>query len=95
MLSSRTKGLLTASNILIVNLAVCDFLMMIKNPVFIYNCFHLGPVFGLAGCKIYALVGAYIGPSASFTNAAIAYDRYRYPNLIQLQELVLGSEVQH
>jgi len=74
---STTKELLTASNILIVNLAVCDFLMMIKNPVFIYNCFHLGPVFGLAGCQIYGLIGAYVGPCAAFTNAAIAYDRYR------------------
>ena len=76
-LRSRTKGLLTASNILIVNLACCDFLMMIKNPVFIYNCFHLGPVFGLEGCKLFGLLGAYVGPVAAMTNAAIAFDRYR------------------
>jgi len=74
---TTTKGLLTASNILIVNLACCDFLMMIKNPVFIYNCFHLGPVFGLEGCKLFGLLGAYVGPVAAMTNAAIAFDRYR------------------
>jgi len=74
---STTKELLTPSNILIINLAACDFLMMIKNPVFIYNSFHLGPVFGLAGCKVFGLLGAYVGPCAAVTNAAIAYDRYR------------------
>jgi len=74
---STTKELKTASNVLILNLAICDFLMMIKNPVFIYNSFHLGPVFGLTGCKIFALIGSYTGPCSALSNAAIAYDRYR------------------
>jgi r-opsin len=74
---STTKELKTASNVLIMNLAICDFIMMIKNPVFIYNSFNLGPVFGKTGCHIFALMGAYIGPCAAVSNAAIAYDRYR------------------
>jgi len=74
---ATTKELKTASNVLIMNLAICDFIMMAKNPVFIYNCFHFGPVFGLTGCKIFSLMGAYTGPCSALSNAAIAYDRYR------------------
>ncbi|KZS12137.1 UV wavelength opsin [Daphnia magna] len=74
---STTKELKTPSNILILNLAICDFIMMIKTPVFIVNSFNEGPVFGRLGCSIYGLLGAYVGPCSAVTNAAIAYDRYR------------------
>ena len=55
--------------------------MMAKTPVFILNSFNEGPVFGRLGCSIYGLMGAYTGPGAAITNAAIAFDRYRYQNI--------------
>ncbi|XP_063600712.1 opsin, ultraviolet-sensitive-like [Penaeus indicus] len=72
-----SKSLRTPSNMLIVNLALADFVMMLKTPVFIINSFNEGPVMGRLGCQIYGLMGAYTGPGAACTNAAIAFDRYR------------------
>jgi r-opsin len=74
---SSAKELKTPSNIVIMNLAICDFIMMLKTPVFIMNSFNEGPVFGRLGCSIYGLMGAFTGPGAAITNAVIAYDRYR------------------
>jgi r-opsin len=74
---SSTKELKTPSNIVIMNLAICDFIMMLKTPIFIVNSFNEGPVFGRMGCSIFGLMGAYVGPCAAITNAVIAYDRYR------------------
>lgn len=67
----------TPSNTLILNLAICDFIMMAKTPIFIFNSFNEGPVFGRVGCSIFALLGSYNGAGAAITNAAIAWDRYR------------------
>lgn len=61
----------------VVNLAICDFMMMMKTPIFIYNSFHTGFALGQLGCEIFAFVGSLSGIGASITNAAIAYDRYR------------------
>ena len=52
--------------------------MMVKTPIFIVNSFNEGPVIGRLGCSIFGLLGAYVGPCSAVTNAAIAYDRYRY-----------------
>jgi len=51
--------------------------MMAKTPIFIFNSFNEGPVFGRVGCSIFALLGSYNGAGAAITNAAIAWDRYR------------------
>jgi len=61
-----------------VNLAFCDFSMMLKTPIFIYNSFNTGFATGYLGCQIFAFIGSLSGIGASMTNAAIAYDRYRY-----------------
>jgi r-opsin len=74
---STTKDLKTPSNIIIMNLAIADFIMMAKTPIFIVNSFNTGPVFGRMGCNIFGLMGSYVGPASAATNAAIAYDRYR------------------
>ena len=74
---STAKSLRTPSNIFIVNLAICDFIMMLKTPVFIYNSFHRGFMMGHLGCQIYSIMGAYSGIGASCSNAFIAYDRYK------------------
>uniref|UniRef100_A0A1A9W4B3 G-protein coupled receptors family 1 profile domain-containing protein n=1 Tax=Glossina brevipalpis TaxID=37001 RepID=A0A1A9W4B3_9MUSC len=73
---TAAKSLRTPSNILVINLAICDFLMMIKTPIFIYNSFMRGFALGNLGCQIFGIIGSYTGIGASATNAFIAYDRY-------------------
>lgn len=60
----------------IVNLAFCDWIMMLKAPIFIYNSFNRGFAAGHIACQIFAFVGSLSGIGAGMTNAAIAYDRY-------------------
>nr|BAO03859.1 UVopsin1 [Sogatella furcifera] len=73
---SSAKSLRTPSNMFVVNLAICDLLMMVKIPIFIYNSFNLGFAAGHLGCQIFGTIGSFSGIGASATNAAIAYDRY-------------------
>lgn len=70
------KSLRTPSNMFVVNLALCDFFMMLKAPIFIYNSFYTGFALGHLGCQIFAFIGSLSGIAAGMTNAAIAYDRY-------------------
>lgn len=72
----RAKSLRTPSNMFVVNLAFCDFMMMLKSPIFLYNTFHRGYAAGHTGCQIFAFVGSLSGIGAGMTNAFIAYDRY-------------------
>nr|WCQ76399.1 ultraviolet sensitive opsin 2 [Notolioon sp. CRS 2022] len=73
---SSAKTLRTPSNMFVVNLAFCDFIMFMSNPIFIYNSFNRGYASGHLGCQIYAFVGSLSGIGAGMTNACIAYDRY-------------------
>lgn len=73
---SSAKWLRTPSNVFVVNLAICDFLMMVKTPIFIYNSFTKGFTTGYLGCQIFAFIGSLSGIGAGATNACIAYDRY-------------------
>nr|QWV42702.1 ultraviolet sensitive opsin 2 [Calopteron sp. CRS 2021] len=73
---TTSKSLKTASNMFVVNLAFCDFFMMLKTPIFIYNSFYRGFASGHIGCQIFAFVGSMTGIGAGMTNACIAYDRY-------------------
>lgn len=41
----------------VVNLAICDFIMMLKTPIFIYNSFNRGFEAGMVGCQIFAVMG--------------------------------------
>ena len=62
---------------LVVNLAVLDFIMMLKCPVFIMNSYNEGPIWGKAGCNFFALLGSYNGIGSAMNNAAIAYERHQ------------------
>lgn len=75
------KSLRTASNVFVINLAICDFTMMLKTPIFIYNSFNHGYALGSTGCQIFALMGSLSGIGAAITNACIAYDRYSVNSL--------------
>lgn len=60
----------------VVNLALCDLIMMFEAPIFVYNSFYRGATFTYLSCQIYAFVGALSGIGGGMTNAFIAYDRY-------------------
>nr|XP_023013026.1 opsin-2-like [Leptinotarsa decemlineata] len=60
----------------VVNLAFCDFIMMLKSPIVIYNSFYHGFATGYSGCRIFGVMGTLSGIGAGATNACIAYDRY-------------------
>ncbi|KAG5888363.1 hypothetical protein JTB14_033500 [Gonioctena quinquepunctata] len=73
---SSARSLRTASNMFVVNLAFCDFIMFFVMPIFVYNSFDHGFSAGWLACQIYAMVGSFSGIGAGMTNACIAYDRY-------------------
>nr|BAQ54888.1 opsin, long-wavelength sensitive type [Epiophlebia superstes] len=74
---STTKTLRTPSNLLVVNLAFSDFLMMIAMcPLMLINCYYETWVFGPLMCQIYGLTGSLFGCTSIWTMVTIALDRY-------------------
>ncbi|KAH8316791.1 hypothetical protein KR074_008184 [Drosophila pseudoananassae] len=73
---ANRKSLRTPANILVMNLAICDFLMLVKCPIAIYNNIKEGPALGDVACRIYGFVGGLSGTCAIGTLTAIALDRY-------------------
>lgn len=74
---TTTKNLKTPSNILVVNLAFSDFLMMaMMAPPMIINCYNETWVFGPLACQLYATGGSLFGCVSIWTMTAIAFDRY-------------------
>ncbi|XP_007541259.1 melanopsin-like [Poecilia formosa] len=72
----RSKTLRTPSNLLVVNLAVADFLMSVtQSPVFFVASLHRRWVFGEFACELYAFCGALFGIASMMTLTAIAGDR--------------------
>ncbi|NXU53961.1 OPN4A protein, partial [Turnix velox] len=73
----RSRSLRTPANILIINLAVSDFLMSItQSPVFFTSSLHKRWIFGEKGCELYAFCGALFGITSMITLMVIALDRY-------------------
>ncbi|KAI5703664.1 hypothetical protein M8J75_014708 [Diaphorina citri] len=72
----RCRSLQTRANMLIMNLAISDFFMLAKTPVFIYNSLYEGPMLGKIGCEIYGFIGGLTGTVSITTLASIALDRY-------------------
>nr|BAQ54818.1 opsin, long-wavelength sensitive type [Tanypteryx pryeri] len=74
---SSTKSLRTPSNLLVVNLAFSDFLMMVcMCPMMVINCYYETWVFGPLMCQIYGLAGSLFGCASIWTMVTIAMDRY-------------------
>ncbi|XP_018402690.1 PREDICTED: rhodopsin [Cyphomyrmex costatus] len=74
---TTTKSLRTPSNLLVVNLAISDFLMMAcMSPAMVINCYYetwvLGPLF----CEMYGMAGSLFGCGSIWTMTMIAFDRY-------------------
>lgn len=74
----KEKNLKSPSNLLVVNLACSDFIMLLTNfPVFTYNCFSGGYwMFSDTYCELYAALGAVTGLCSIWSLVFISYDRY-------------------
>nr|ACR24651.1 permethrin resistance-associated opsin [Culex pipiens pallens] len=74
---TSTKTLKTPSNLLVVNLAFSDFLMMFTmGPPMVMNCYYETWVFGPFACEVYAMCGSLFGCASIWTMTLIAFDRY-------------------
>ncbi|XP_012278726.1 rhodopsin [Orussus abietinus] len=74
---TTTKSLRTPSNLLVINLAFSDFLMMFcMSPPMVINCYYETWVFGPLFCDIYAMLGSLFGCTSIWTMTMIAFDRY-------------------
>jgi r-opsin len=74
---TSTKSLRTPSNLLVVNLAFSDFLMMFTmGPAMVINCWHETWIFGPLACELYAGAGSLFGCVSIWTMTMIAFDRY-------------------
>uniref|UniRef100_H3CBM4 Rhodopsin n=1 Tax=Tetraodon nigroviridis TaxID=99883 RepID=H3CBM4_TETNG len=72
----RSRALRSPSNLLVVNLAVADFLMSLtQSPVFFVASLHRHWPFGELACELYAFCGALFGIASMMTLTAIAVDR--------------------
>lgn len=74
---TTTKSLRTPSNLLVVNLAFSDFLMMTTmSPPMVINCYYETWVLGPFMCELYAMFGSLFGNISIWTMCMIAFDRY-------------------
>nr|APY20599.1 long wavelength sensitive opsin [Dastarcus helophoroides] len=74
---SSTKPLRTPSNLLVVNLAFSDFLMMLTmSPPMVINCYNETWVLGPFFCELYGMFGSLFGCASIWTMTFIALDRY-------------------
>ncbi|KAG5328013.1 OPSD protein, partial [Acromyrmex charruanus] len=72
-----TPSLRTSSNLLVVNLAFSDFIMMIiMTPHMVINCYYETWVLGPLMCDMHAMVGCLCGCASIWTMTAIALDKY-------------------
>lgn len=74
---TSTKSLRTPSNLLVVNLAFSDFLMMFTmGPAMVMSCWHETWIYGPLACQLYAAAGSLFGCVSIWTMTMIAFDRY-------------------
>ncbi|KAL7022788.1 hypothetical protein ACKWTF_012386 [Chironomus riparius] len=74
---TSTKSLRTPSNLLVVNLAFSDFLMMFTmGPPMVMSCYHETWIYGPLACQLYAAAGSLFGCVSIWTMTMIAFDRY-------------------
>ncbi|XP_031618516.1 opsin, ultraviolet-sensitive [Contarinia nasturtii] len=87
----RCRILRTSANILVINLAISDFLMLAKTPIFIYNSLKFGPILGDVACRMYGFLGGLTGTVSITTLTAISLDRY-FVIIYPLNPRILGSK---
>ncbi|KAK8746297.1 hypothetical protein OTU49_017351 [Cherax quadricarinatus] len=73
----NTKSLRTPANLLVVNLALSDFMMMFTMfPPMIATCYWRTWVLGALFCEIYGFFGSFFGCISIWTMVLITLDRY-------------------
>ncbi|ROT66577.1 rhodopsin [Penaeus vannamei] len=73
----NTKSLRTPANLLVVNLAMSDFLMMFTMfPPMVISCYWQTWTLGAFFCEIYAFLGSLFGCVSIWTMVFITADRY-------------------
>uniref|UniRef100_A0A1I8M9E2 G-protein coupled receptors family 1 profile domain-containing protein n=1 Tax=Musca domestica TaxID=7370 RepID=A0A1I8M9E2_MUSDO len=72
----RCKSLRTSPYMLVLNLAISDFIIVFKCPLAALNNYMNGPVLGDWGCRIYGFVGGLSGTASIGMLTIIALDRY-------------------
>ncbi|ESN97272.1 hypothetical protein HELRODRAFT_85596 [Helobdella robusta] len=75
---SSTPSLRTPSNVLVINLAICDILFsaLIGFPMSALSCFQRHWIWGNFGCQFYSFVAGITGLASINCLAVIAVDRY-------------------
>lgn len=62
----------------IVSLAIFDIIMAFEMPMLVINSFIERMIGWEIGCDVYSVFGSISGMGQAMTNAAIAFDRYRF-----------------
>ncbi|KAK8382571.1 hypothetical protein O3P69_015427 [Scylla paramamosain] len=77
-LFAKCQALRTPANILVVNLALSDLIMLTTNvPFFTYNCFNGGVwMFSPTYCEIYGCLGAITGVTSIWLLCMISFDSW-------------------
>jgi len=72
-----TKNLRTPANLLVINLAISDFIMITcMSPPMVVNCFYKTWAFSRFNCQLYAFIGSICGCASIHTMVFITEDRY-------------------
>jgi len=72
-----TKTLRTPANLLVVNLAISDFIMITcMGPPMVICCYYRTWAFSRFGCQLYAFIGSICGAASISTMIFITEDRY-------------------
>ncbi|XP_061394943.1 opsin-2, partial [Musca vetustissima] len=72
----KCKNLRTSPYMLVLNLAISDFIIVFKCPLAALNNYMNGPVLGDWGCRIYGFIGGLSGTASIGMLTFIALDRY-------------------
>ncbi|XP_037072250.1 opsin-2-like [Pollicipes pollicipes] len=74
---ARHRKLRKPSNLLLLNLAISDLVMVFKSVTIVTNSVFAGPVLGVIGCEFYGFSTGVTGITSIMTLASIAKDRCR------------------
>ncbi|XP_073838743.1 G protein-coupled receptor family protein rhodopsin 7 isoform X2 [Musca autumnalis] len=72
----KCKSLRTSPYMLVLNLAISDFIIVFKCPLAALNNYMNGPVLGDWGCRMYGFIGGLSGTASIGMLTFIALDRY-------------------
>ncbi|XP_060875893.1 opsin-2-like [Metopolophium dirhodum] len=88
----KFKSLQKSIDILMLNLAISDLILLANSTVVIYNSYYQGPALGNLGCQIDGFIGSLTKAVSTMTLNAISLDRY-YAVIRPLKSL--GKHTKH